>query len=302
MAESGELQPIIIKRVRGHGGHHGGAWKVAFADFMTAMMAFFLVMWMVGQKQEVRQAVAGYFRDPGAYVSKGGKVMLQGSASVIPSETPRSGTNEAAPNRNGAGPTDAEKSALAQAAEGILSELRRLPEYERLKENVRLQMTAEGLRITLNESEDAPAFFEPGSAKPVAKSATILMTIARQLGQLQNHLVIEGHTDASFGGGKDYTNWELSSDRANAARSLMEVHGLNKGQVTEVRGFADRVPMPGLDRSDGRNRRVTIVVLYRSVESRYNDLKLDDGLLSELDKTPPAEAGADSLRGAEPTH
>ena len=287
--EEATLQELVIIRRRGgdeEGAHHGGVWKIAYADFMTAMMAFFLVMWLVGQKQEVKQAVAGYFRDPGAYVSKGGKGMLEGSTSIIPSETPRSGTNEAAPNRSGAGPTDAEKSALAQAAEGILSELRRLPEYERLKENVLLQMTAEGLRITLNESADAPAFFEPGSAKPVAKSASILMTIAHQLGQLQNHLVIEGHTDATYAGGKDYSNWELSSDRANAARRLMEVHGLNKGQVTEVRGFADQVSTPGLDPGDGRNRRVTIVVLYRSVESRYNDLKLGDELLGELDTAP----------------
>lgn len=279
-----QQQPIIIKKVhKGHGGHHGGAWKVAFADFMTAMMAFFLVMWLVGQKEEVRQAVAGYFRDPGNYLTKGSSGVLKGTTSPIPKDDPMSGVKQRAPDRSGGGPSEQEKNELSLAAKRIMEELQKQRAFQRLKSNIRFEMTAEGLRIILNESENSPAFFEPGSAKPLARSAGILMTIARELGTLSNSLVIEGHTDASFGGGRDYTNWELSADRANAARRLMEVSGLRAGQVREVRGFADRFPMIKSDPNDARNRRVTVVVLYRSVEQRYDDLEVGEDIMREMD-------------------
>lgn len=279
-----QQQPIIIKKInKSHHGHHGGSWKVAFADFMTAMMAFFLVMWLVGQKEEVRQAVAGYFRDPGNYMTKGSSGVLKGTTSPIPSEDPMSGVKKRVPERTGGGPSEQEKNELSLAAKRIMEELKKQRAFQRLKSNIRFEMTAEGLRIILNESENSPAFFEPGSAKPLARSAGILMTIAKELGTLSNSLVIEGHTDASFGGGGDYTNWELSADRANSARRLMEVSGLREGQVREVRGFADKFPMIKSDPNDARNRRVTIVVLYRSVEQRYDDLEVGEDLMKEME-------------------
>jgi len=283
-----EKQPIIIKRIRkGHGGHHGGAWKVAFADFMTAMMAFFMVMWLVGQKQEVREAVSGYFRDPGNYMSKGGAGVLKGSSSIIDHNAPSTGIKKMMPQHTGGGPTDVEKKQLESAARQILNQLQQQQAFRRLKDNVRFDFTAEGLRIILNESEDSPAFFEPGSAKPVAKSANILITIAKELGQLSNHLIVEGHTDAAYAGDQDYSNWELSADRANAARQLMEVSGLATNQVREVRGFADQIPMIRDNPNDGRNRRVTIVVLYKSLESRYHDLEIGAELMEEMEASSP---------------
>ena len=276
-------QPIIIRRVKknNHGGHHGGAWKVAFADFMTAMMAFFLVMWLVGQKSEVREAVAGYFRDPGKFQDKGKEGVLKGSSSSIPLN------NQALVlidnnKEKGMGPDKEEKEQLSLAAKKILEDLEKEQVFKKLKDNIKIQMTSEGLRIILNESEDSPAFFEPGSAKLLQESAIILIKIARELGELDNRIVIEGHTDASYTGTKDYTNWELSVDRANSARMLLSVSGLSKDQVREVRGFAEQFPMIIKNPGDARNRRISLVVLYKSRESQYDRMEVGEDLLSEI--------------------
>jgi len=280
VADNAERPIIIRKKKGGHGGHHGGAWKVAFADFMTAMMAFFLVMWLVGQKDEVKQAVAGYFRDPGKYEAEGKAGVLEGSNAVIPAKGPTQGVMKK--EKRGSGPSDKEKQELTLAAKNILKELEKQEAFKRLKKNVKIQLTSEGLRIILNESENSPAFFEPGSAKLLQKSAIILITIAKQLGTLHNHLVIEGHTDSSPSENPNYSNWELSTDRANSARQLMEVSGLYKGQVREVRGFADKFPMIVNDPMDARNRRISIVVLYESKETQYDQLELGGDLMQEI--------------------
>jgi chemotaxis protein MotB len=278
-----EEHPIIIKKNKkhGHGGAHGGAWKVAFADFMTAMMAFFLVMWLGGQKDDVKEAVAGYFRDPGKFHMQGRSGVLEGSESAIKKESePTALLN--GPKKPDYLPSAIEKKQLSVAAENILKELEKQEAFGRLKKNIKIQMTSEGLRIILNESENSPAFFEPGSAKLLQKSAIILVVIARELGKLRNHLVMEGHTDANFTGDVDYSNWELSADRANSARQLMEVSGLYKGQVREVRGFADKFPMIVGNPGDPRNRRVTIVVLYESRERQYDEIQVGADLMAEM--------------------
>ena len=143
-------------------------------------------------------------------------------------------------------------------------------------------MTSEGLRIILNESENSPAFFETGSAKLLQKSAVILMTIATELGNLDNRIVIEGHTDASFAGGKTYSNWELSADRANSARQLLEVSGLHENQVREVRGFADQFPMIVDKPNDARNRRISLVVLYQAREGSYDQIEVGEDLVNTV--------------------
>lgn len=275
-------QPIIVKKIKkgGHG-HHGGSWKVAFADFMTAMMAFFLVMWLVGQDDRVKESVAGYFRDPGKFQNQGGAGVLKGSKGAFKGENEKTAVVKAMIEKEHL-PTEEEVKHLKLAAKKIVNELEKQEAFERLKKNVRLQMTAEGLRIILNESEDSPAFFEPGSAKLLQKSAVILITIARELGHLENRLVIEGHTDASKSDMKGYGNWELSADRANSARQLMEVSGLHKNQVREVRGYADEFPMIESNPSDPRNRRVSILVIYRSREAAYEKLEVGSDLLSEI--------------------
>ncbi|MCB2231030.1 OmpA family protein [bacterium] len=276
-------QPIIIKRVKKHGhGHHGGSWKVAFADFMTAMMAFFLVMWLVGQSDQVKKNVSEYFRDPGKYQTKGSSGVLKGSTSVLKRDGDAASTVVKQIVKKEHLPSAEEQKKMAVAAQGILNELEKQSAFQRLKKNVKLQMTSEGLRIILNESENAPAFFEPGSSKLLQKSAIILVTIARQLGQLQNSLVVEGHTDQSRTGDAGYSNWELSADRANSARQLMEVSGLRKGQVREVRGYADKIPMIAHSPEDPRNRRVSILVLYQARELAYDQMEVGSDLMAEI--------------------
>jgi chemotaxis protein MotB len=282
LSDENNEQPIVVRKVKkGHGGHHGGAWKVAFADFMTAMMAFFLVMWLVGQSEDVKQAVAGYFRDPGKYTMQGKSGVLKGSDQAVQNKEVSKGLIDPPKEKETAGSTD-EKEKLALVARNILEELEKQQAFQRLKKNVKIQMTSEGLRIILNESEDSPAFFEPGSAKLLQKSAIILVTIARELGDLSNHLVIEGHTDNSPVGYGEYTNWELSADRANSARQLMEVSGLYQGQVREIRGFANKFPMIANKPSDPRNRRVTLVVLYKERERLYDKIEVGEDLMGEI--------------------
>lgn len=281
--ESDGNQPIIIKRKKGggHDGHHGGAWKVAFADFMTAMMAFFLVMWLVGQDDQVKKAVSEYFRDPVKFQRLEKSGVLKGSSSVIQSSVEMQAivapkiSKEAASSSN-------ENKQMSLAAKSLLEELSKQKAFNNLKKNIKIHMTSEGLRIILNESEDAPAFFEPGSAKLLQKSAIILVTIAKELGRLDNRIVVEGHTDAAFSGGQDYTNWELSADRANSARQLMEVSGLWEDQIREVRGFANQFPMIVENPMDTRNRRISIVVLYQAREAQYDKIEVGADLMAEM--------------------
>ena len=280
-----EEQPCIIKKVKkgGHGGHHGGAWKVAFADFMTAMMAFFLVMWLVNQSDAVKQAVAEYFRDPGKYQNASKSGILKGSDKPIMFESPSVSVVKT-PNEREFIPSDKEQQQFALLAKNILKELEEQPAFRRLKKNVSMHITSEGLRIVLNESADAPAFFEPGSAKLLQKSAVILATIAKEIGTLSNKLVIEGHTDADIGNtDKSYSNWELSTDRANSARQLMQVSGLDKNQVLEVRGYADRFPMIQGAPNDPRNRRVTLLLLYQNREKDYDLVEVGADLMQEIE-------------------
>jgi chemotaxis protein MotB len=238
--QSPEIQPIIIIKKKGrHGEHHGGAWKVAYADFVTAMMALFIVLWLMSSSDQVKKAVAGYFRDPSGRAADNGS----GQGGV--------GENLAI------GKDDMGK--LKQTLEAAMKQS---PELEKLKNQVNMTVTGEGLRIELLESE-VGTFFNSGSPKPSASGDDMLRMISSELGKLPNRLLIEGHTDARpFTSANGYSNWELSSDRANSARKVMQAGGLHADQVAEVRGFADqRLRMPK-DPDNASNRRVSIVVKY----------------------------------------
>jgi chemotaxis protein MotB len=238
---------IIIKKKGGHGhGHHGGAWKVAYADFVTAMMAFFLVMWLVSQKQEVRANVGAYFRDPGAF--DGGQGVLPGAQSSAAVEPERPSPEEAT-------------AALERAAAHLRDTLQSLPQFEELSKRIDVAVTEEGLRIELREAPD-DGFFASGSAAMKDETVQLLQVIAVELGALSNHVAVEGHTDSRpYSADKgEYTNWELSADRANAARRVLVSSGLKTMQIEAVRGYADtrlRTPDEPLDPS---NRRISIIV------------------------------------------
>jgi chemotaxis protein MotB len=247
-------QPIIIKRKKAaHHGHHGGAWKVAYADFVTAMMAFFLVMWLVGQSKAVKSAVAGYFRDPGIFdQQKSNGPIAGGDLKLDP---------EAAPPADAPGAlADAERAALEDTASRIRKRLAEAPDLRTLGRQIEIQVTRDGLRIELLDAEQQ-TFFASGSAALAAGTEKVLEVIARELGTLKNSIMIEGHTDSRPYATTDvYSNWELSADRANAARRVMERSGLQTGQVRGVRGYADRQLRVSEAPLDPRNRRVSVIV------------------------------------------
>jgi len=231
-------QPIIIKRKGGHGGHHGGAWKVAYADFVTAMMALFIVLWLMNTSKPIQEAISGYFKDPA------GTGKLTGLKTLPPP------TKEVTKEN-----LDKVKSELEKA-------IRQVANFDKLKNQIELTVTSEGLRIELLESKNG-TFFESGKTDPNANGRELLMTIAEELGKSPNKISVEGHTDSQpFSEGANYTNWELSVDRANASRRIMQQHGLRPDQVAQVRGFADQQPRNVKDPSDPANRRITILVQY----------------------------------------
>ena len=230
---------IIVKKKVAHSGHHGGAWKVAYADFVTAMMAFFMVMWLLNTSKPVKEAIAGYFKDPSGTGTKTG--------------TSQSGNGEA---------ITVTKDNMAKLKDDLQKSMQQMPDFQKLKDQVEMTVTPEGLRIELLETASG-TFFDSGSPRPNDKGKELLVMLADQLGKLPNRISIEGHTDSKpFSGKGDYSNWELSADRANAARRLMQQKGLAATQVTQVRGYADqRLRKPGAP-LDPSNRRISVIVQY----------------------------------------
>ncbi len=236
---------IIIKKKGRHDGHHGGAWKVAYADFVTAMMALFIVLWLLSSDEKVKQAVGGYFQDP----SGNGKLL--GST--------QAGIGESLPIR---------ERDMNKIKEKIEAALHQMDSFEKLKKFVTVTVTAEGLRIELMEDE-AGLFFHSGNAEPSGPGQELLVKLAQELGKLQNRIYLEGHTDSKpFSSDKGYSNWELSADRANSARRLMQQNGIRLNQVAQVRGFADQYLRRPDNPAHPGNRRVSIIVGYPEVRQR----------------------------------
>ena len=257
---------VVIKKKSNHGGHHGGAWKVAYADFVTAMMAFFLVMWLVSQSEEVKQSVEGYFQNPVGFLKSQGKGVLEGETSPIESKPGKSVLSNK---------LQRERDLLLSAGANIEVAINNIPELTGLKDNIDIEITPEGLRIQLIESGkgDGSVFFDLGSARLKDHTSLLLTAIASELGKLPNQIVIEGHTDSKpFSGTYGYSNWELSADRANSARKLMASAGLRAEQVVEIRGNADRLPRYPDNPEDPRNRRVVIIVLNEEAAKEFSGI------------------------------
>jgi len=190
---------IIIRKKSGHGGHHGGAWKVAYADFVTAMMALFIVLWLMNTNKQIQEAISGYFKDPSGTAKK-------------------AGSNVAGSGEN----LQLTKEDMPKLKEQVQKSIRSINDLDKLKKNIEITVTAEGLRIELLESEKG-TFFDSGSARLNQNGQELLTLLAAELGKVPNHVSVEGHTDAKpFIGKSSYSNWELSADRANAARRLMQ--------------------------------------------------------------------------------
>ncbi len=252
MNKNREVPIRIIVRKKGHGaGAHGGAWKVALADFMTAMFALFLVLWIVNQSTDIRSAVAGYFQDPLGRSDEFGSSILPGEGAQTATVRPLAPADVVELRRNRLG-------SLAEKLEG---ELDQLPALKDVRDKVEIQLTDDGLRIQLLE-DSTGVFFETGKSTPSPRGIEILSLLGRELGALPNPVRIEGYTDARpYAEGAAYGNWELSADRANAARRILSAHGLGPLQVQQIRGLADRDLRDPQRPFDACNRRITITML-----------------------------------------
>jgi chemotaxis protein MotB len=269
-----EVPIIIVVKKKGHGGgHHGGAWKVAFADFMTAMFALFLVMWIVNQSTDIRSAVAGYFQDPLGRADEFGSSIMPGEGAQTSTVRPLTPTEVVDLRRNRLG-------ALAEHLQGQLDEM---TDLGTARDKIEIQLTSDGLRIQLLE-DSTGVFFDTGSAVPNPRGVRILALLGRELGSLPNAVRIEGYTDARpYAGNSTYTNWELSADRANAARRVLGQSGMGPDQVVQIRGLADHELRDPANPYSACNRRITITMLMEY--ARRPDTRSPDGL-------PPDSAGS----------
>jgi chemotaxis protein MotB len=260
MRETSEAPRRIIKKKGSHGGHHGGAWKVAYADFVTAMMALFIVLWIVGQSKSVKDAVSSYFKDPTAFQTGAASVLKGGAGAGAPMapKTPPPATTEGSGTS-----TDADRRALEATATALREQIHSAGHLARLEDKVKIEIVDEGLRIQLVETTQG-IFFDVGSAKVKSGTQEILALIGREVGKLPNDVVLEGHTDSRpYVGPPSYTNWELSTDRANAARRILDGAGLRPAQVATVVGYADRRLANRSDPLDSANRRISIIVRFQ---------------------------------------
>jgi chemotaxis protein MotB len=255
---------IVIKKKGGHGGHHGGAWKVAYADFVTAMMSLFIVLWLLNSTPQVKKAVAGYFNDPsgtGASTGTGSK---------------------------GAGESlSIDQTNVEKLKDEIQNAMLKQTDLSKLSKNVEITMTGEGLRIELIEGAGG-TFFQSGSSQPSEDGVKLLDMLAGQLDKLPNRVMIEGHTDAQpYAGENGYSNWELSADRANAARRVLQENGVGPEQISQVRGYAaEKLKVPG-DPLDPSNRRVSLIVQW---EPAAGEAKAGGGAAAAGGAAPVAAA------------
>jgi chemotaxis protein MotB len=292
--DSKKLQPIIIKKIKKNGhGHHGGAWKIAYADFVTAMMAFFLLMWLLGSTTEGdKKGIADFFGSPlkvalgggsgsgdSSQVIKGGGEDLSRTHGQVKKgdiESQRTTINLLALK---AEQRAAEKARLEELKQRVEDVLAASPKLASMQSQIRLDMTSEGLRIQIVDADNRP-MFDSGSSLVKPYMRELLQLIGSVLGDVPNRLTLEGHTDAQpFGSGeRGYSNWELSADRANASRRELIAGGLPDARVLRVQGLSSSRPMDNTDPLSPTNRRISIIVMNRDAEDRFfNNLSEPEG-------------------------
>ena len=242
-----------VKKVKGHGGHHGGAWKVAYADFVTAMMALFLVLWLVSQADtKLKHAIANYFRSPGVFDTTQGGIL---SSAKKVSKEPTNLTSKD------------EEQALFSVAEVLRKKFEDRPDFTKYKERIKIEVTDEGLKIDLLDQAEKYSF-PVGSSELSEDAKAILREVAKAVCEMPNPIVIGGHTDSrGFPSEKGYTNWELSADRANAARRVLQEECVTKEQIRRIVGYADSQPLVPEDPFAPANRRISIVVLRTTADN-----------------------------------
>jgi chemotaxis protein MotB len=280
-----KLQPIIVKKIKkgGHG-HHGGAWKIAYADFVTAMMAFFLLMWLLGSTTEGdKKGIADYFNSPLKVA-----LLASGSGAGDASHVVKGGGEDLtrATGQVKRGDIEAQRSTVnlhKLKAEQVRAEIARLEDLKRKVEEkiaanarlagmasqIKLDMTRDGLRIQIVDAQNRP-MFASGSASVQPYMRELLQEIGQMLADVPNRLTLEGHTDAQpfSGGERGYSNWELSADRANASRRELLAGGLTEDRVLRVLGLSSSLPFDPADPRSAANRRISIIVMNREAEDR----------------------------------
>ncbi len=286
-------QPIVVKRIKkGGGGHHGGAWKIAYADFVTAMMAFFLLMWLLGSTaQGDLEGIADYFQNPlkvsmqggegtgdsSSIIKGGGEDLSRKVGQVKRGDTPstRAINLDAAPARKKSEDQAAleaaerrERSKLIDLKGKLEAIIEANPSLRQFKNQLLLDLISEGLRIQLVDAQNRP-MFTSSSAELRPYTRELLREIARALNDVDNRVSMSGHTDSAqyAGGERGFSNWELSSNRANAARRELVSGGLEPGKMVRVVGLADTVHLNPDDPLDPSNRRISIIVLNKMAES-----------------------------------
>lgn len=248
-----EVPVRIIYRKKGHGAaHHGGAWKVAFADFMTAMFAMFLVLWLINQSSDVKSAIAGYFQDPLGRSDEFG-------SSIMPGEGAQAATVRPMQPRD---VVDMRRNKLQVMADRMEQDVKSMPELQSVADKIQIRVTEEGLEIQLLE-DSLGIFFESGNAVPSLRGRQILALLGHELSGLPNPVLVAGYTDSrAYHRADGYSNWELSADRANTTRRILNINGVHDERFSQIRGFADRELSDPQHPFAASNRRVAITMMY----------------------------------------
>ena len=287
MAAGANTAPIVIKKVKKvvGGGHHGGAWKVAYADFVTAMMAFFLLMWLINTTSpEQKRGIADFFAPASvSQTTSGSGGILAGTALAkdgvsngkgAPLTTMASGVGSGEDQADESNPVQAEPSADAlsrakalredtqfdKAEMAIRQAIQDMPDVAELSKHLIMEKTPEGLRIQIVDQEGR-SMFAPGDAKPTERAERLLAAVSNVVLDMPNRVSISGHTDGGAPPRKNYSNWELSADRANAARKILGANGVPENRIYQVAGKADSEPLFPDDPTQPGNRRISITLL-----------------------------------------
>ncbi|OXI83226.1 flagellar motor protein MotB [Burkholderia sp. AU31652] len=290
---------VVVRRKKGedHDAHHGGAWKIAYADFVTAMMAFFLLMWLLGSVSKYdKQGIEDYFNTPLSTLLSGGQdaqaprpSVVQGGGRDMSDPTPAINAKAqpvpASSPAALAGIVDTQK--LERLKAKLTAAIAQSPSLRAYQDQIRIAITNEGLRIEIVDSLKRP-MFASGSAQPENYATAILTQIGSALDDVDNRVSIAGHTDSTPypDGSTGYSNWELSSDRANAARRALVAGGLREDKLLQVRGLADALPLDKNVADEPINRRISILVMNNAAEQAF----FRDGGRATVDQTAGARA------------
>ncbi|MFM0238829.1 flagellar motor protein MotB [Paraburkholderia phytofirmans] len=301
--------PVIVRRSRkggDHGAHHGGAWKIAYADFVTAMMAFFLLMWLLGSTSKFdKQGIEDYFNTPLSSLLGGNESTAAARPSVVqgggrdisdtrPAVGKKSQSEPTPPTVATPSVTPSDAARLEQLKAKLTALIEQSPTLKAFKDQIRISITNEGLRIEIVDSQNRP-MFPSGSSKLQPYAVTILTQIGAALNDVDNRVSIAGHTDAvPYTAGPDgYSNWELSSERANAARRSLVAGGMHGEKLLQVRGLADVLPLNSQVADEPTNRRISILVLNKAAELAF----FHDGGRTAIDEATPASSAIPAVVG-----